>query len=93
MPEGPWRVFVLFQSRNGGGDSDYINPIDDESVKVLINAVYKPHFSHYKKDFGNTFAGFSLMSPGMGNTKGYLYDESIGRKKWRLMEPWKFQDF
>lgn len=84
IPEGSWRVFIFIQSRNGGGDSEYINPIDADSVKVLIDAVYEPHFNHYEKDFGDTFAGFFSDEPGMGNTKGYLFDESIGRKKMAL---------
>lgn len=84
VPEGSWRVFVLIQTRNGGGRPNYINVIDAESVKVLIDAVYEPHFEHYQKDFGDTFAGFFSDEPGMGNTKGFLFDESIGRNKMAL---------
>ncbi len=86
VPEGQWRIFTLFVSRHGGGNPDYINIIDPESVRVLIDAVYEPHFTHYKKDFGGTFAGFFSDEPQMGNTKGYSFDESIGRKKMAL--PW-----
>lgn len=86
VPEGFWRIFILFTTNRGGGNPDYINPIDAESVRVLIDAVYEPHFSHYGADFGKTFAGFFSDEPGMGNTKGYAFDESIGRKRMPL--PW-----
>ncbi len=86
VPEGLWRIFTLFVSSNGGGNPNYINPIDPDSVRVLIDAVYEPHFARYKKDFGRAFAGFFSDEPGMGNTKGYNFDESIGRKKMAL--PW-----
>jgi hypothetical protein len=86
IPEGSWRVFIIYTTSNGGGNTDYINPIDAYSVRVLIDAVYEPHFNHYGKDFGTTFAGFFSDEPGMGNTAAYNFDESIGRKKMPL--PW-----
>ncbi len=86
VPEGLWRIFILYGTRNGGGNPDYINLIDPDSVKVLIDAVYEPHYFHYKDDFGSTFAGFFSDEPEFGNTKGYNFDESIGRKKMPL--PW-----
>lgn len=86
IPEGHWRVFILFESKEGGGNQDYINPIDPESVRVLIDAVYEPHYEHFKEYFGNTIAGFFSDEPSMGNTVGFDFDESIGRKKMAL--PW-----
>lgn len=86
IPKGLWRIFILFVTRNGGGRPDYVNLIDPDSVKVLIDAVYEPHYQRYKNDFGGTFAGFFSDEPEIGNTKGYNFDESIGRKKMPL--PW-----
>lgn len=86
MPEGPWRIFTLIITRSWGGNPDYINIIDADSVRVLIDAVYEPHYARYQKDFGGTFAGFFSDEPCMGNTKGYNFDESIGRKM--MVLPW-----
>lgn len=87
VPEGIWRVFVIYETRSGGGGNlDYLNIIDADSVKVLMAAVYEPHFARCNEDFGRTFAGFFSDEPGMGNTTGFMFDESIGRRKMPL--PW-----
>jgi len=86
MPEGAWRIFLVIITRNWGGDPDYINIIDADSVKVLIDAVYEPHYEHYKQDFGGAFAGFFSDEPGFGNTRGFQFDELIGRKQ--MVLPW-----
>ena len=39
VPEGCWRVIVLYQTREGAMHPDYIHMIDPESVDVLIEAV------------------------------------------------------
>jgi hypothetical protein len=86
VPEGMWRIFVLYNTRNGGGRTDYINMLDEASCRVQIDAVYEPHYAHYKDDFGKTIAGFFSDEPAMGNTNGFNFDESIGRKMMPL--PW-----
>ena len=53
-----WRIFVLYNTRNGGGHTDYINVLDRDSCRSLIDAVYEPHFERYQDDFGKTFVGF-----------------------------------
>ena len=58
FPDGAWRVFVLYKAEANaanGGNPDYINIIDRDSVRVLIDAVYEPHYAHYKEEFGKTF--------------------------------------
>ena len=69
VPEGVWRIFCYYKARVGmhpmaGGYIDMINP---ESVRVLIEAVYEPHYEHYKEYFGNTFVGFFSDEPCFGN--------------------------
>ena len=86
VPEGMWRIFVLYNTRNGGGRSDYINMLDEASCRVQIDAVYAPHYAHYQADFGKTFAGFFSDEPAVGNTLGFDFNESIGRKMMPL--PW-----
>lgn len=86
FPQGVWRVFVVHTTYDEGARNDYINIIDRESVQVLIEAVYEPHYEHYREEFGKTIAGFFSDEPGFGNTFGFEMDESIGRKMMPL--PW-----
>ncbi len=86
LPKGNWRVFTVYETRTDGGHPDYINIIDEDSVAVLIEAVYQSHYDHYKDDFGTVFAGFFSDEPGFGNVSGFLYDEAIGKKEMPL--PW-----
>ncbi len=76
VPEGHWKVYVLHLSRNFGYHRDYINMMDRDSCKVLIDAVYEPHYEHYKDDFGKTIAGFFSDEPELGN--GHLYEINNG---------------
>lgn len=69
--EGVYVIRVLVKSRNTGYHRDYINILDQESCKLLINAVYEKHWEHYKDDFGKTIAGFFSDEPEFGN--GYMY--------------------
>lgn len=73
LPEGVWSIFVVFETRNGGEEmtKDYLNPIVPEATRVLIDAVYEPHFNRYKDDFGKTLAGFFSDEPRFGNMKGF----------------------
>jgi hypothetical protein len=86
IPPGHWRVFMLVQTPCGGGEPNYINPIDRASAHVLIEAVYEPHYARYKTDFGQTFAGFFSDEPNIGNGGG-LYNVSLGRPG--LVLPWR----
>lgn len=86
LPEGPYRLFILFTTRTGGGREHYMNLIDSESVKVLLEEVYEKHYEHYKAYFGNTIAGFFSDEPELGNVPGYPFDNTLGQKNSRL--PW-----
>ncbi len=72
VPEGEWEVSVLHLSRNLGYHRDYINMMDQESCRLLIEHVYEPHWERYHDDFGVTIAGFFSDEPELGN--GHLYD-------------------
>ncbi|MBQ7301455.1 MAG: hypothetical protein IJW77_16640 [Clostridia bacterium] len=92
IPDGVWRIFFYYQSRKGGTDG-YIDTINRESVRVLIDAVYETHYAHYASYFGNTLAGFFSDEPSFRNNvykqqrfdNGY-YDAKIG--KHALALPW-----
>ena len=70
--EGEWRIYAIHTSRNFGIHRSYINMMDKTSCRVLIDAVYEPHYAHYTSDFGKTIAGFFSDEPELGN--GHLYD-------------------
>ncbi len=74
--EGDWRIYVLHLSRNRGYHRSYINMMERESCRVLIDAVYEPHYVRYKDDFGTTIAGFFSDEPELGN--GHLYEIEDG---------------
>lgn len=86
VPEGYWKIYVLYTTHNGIGRDDYINMLDYESCAQQVNAVYEPHYARYGHLFGNVIAGFFSDEPLIGNTVGYDFDESIGRKEMAL--PW-----
>ncbi len=86
LPEGRYRVFVLYTTQLRGGRENYINLIDSRSVRVLIDEVYEAHFQHYGEEFGKTFAGFFSDEPEFGNTPGYDFQEKLGKKNVKL--PW-----
>ena len=75
VPEGKWTIYICHLSRNFGPHRDYINMLDFDSCKVLLDAVYEPHYAKYKDDFGKTIAGFFSDEPEIGN--GHLYETGI----------------
>ena len=89
LPEGTYRLFVLFTTRKGGGRDNYMNLIDSASVRVLVDEVYEKHYARYKAYFGNTIAGFFSDEPELGNVNGYPFDNTLGQKDRKL--PWSRQ--
>lgn len=81
----PYRIVTVWKTR-AGGRNDRIDVINPESVQLLIDAVYQPHYVHYKELFGNTFAGFFSDEPRFDNdysdpslkTNFNIYEMSLG---------------
>lgn len=73
VPQGFWRIFFVVEAGSGPDVplSNYINVLDEKSVKVLLDAVYEPFYARYGEDFGDTFAGFFSDEPGFYNTCGF----------------------
>jgi hypothetical protein len=98
IPEGFWRIFYYIKTRQGTHEKNYIHIIDKESVDVLIEGVYEPHYQELGKYFGNTLAGFFSDEPSMGNdwndggvyTYGF-YDNRPGMRGLAL--PWSEELF
>lgn len=90
VPEGTWRVFIYYETFKGG-KKNYIDMINRDSVRVLIDEVYETHWAHYADEFGKTIAGFFSDEPSFGNeTEGAgwsdTYESWIGQKDMTL--PW-----
>ena len=60
LPEGYWRIFTLIDTPM---KNQYIDMMREESVHVLIEAVYEPHYNRLKKYFGKTFRGYFSDEP------------------------------
>lgn len=86
LPPGVWRICVSFITYDFGARNEYINYIDEKSVRVLLDAIYEPHYEHYKEEFGKTIAGFFSDEPGFYNVDDFDMNDAIGRKKMAL--PW-----
>jgi hypothetical protein len=73
VPDGDWRVFVLFTTRRGGEEHtrDYLNPLEAAPVKAYLDMVYEPHYQRYAEQFGKTIAGFFTDEPRFGNLASY----------------------
>ncbi|MCR4622586.1 MAG: hypothetical protein K5663_10955 [Clostridiales bacterium] len=68
-PEGVWRIFQLWLTHEGAARKNaYINMLDPESVKLLVDAVYEQHYQHLSQYFGKELAGFFSDEPSFGNT-------------------------
>ena len=102
IPEGKWMIYINFLTRNAGAHDSYINMIDKRSARKQIEAVYVPHYEHYKEEFGKTLAGFFSDEPELGNGQLYSHNNAIGadqdlpwsdeleeQLKLRLGEGWK----
>jgi len=72
VPEGEWKVYICHLTRNRGPHRNYINMMNAESCKILLDNVYESHYQHYADDFGMTIAGFFSDEPELGN--GHLYE-------------------
>ena len=82
----PVKVYAYWLSRNYGYHTKYINMCRRESVRVLIDAVYEPHWQHYHQEFGKTIAGFFSDEPELGN--GHLYEMSGSIGNPEMDYPW-----
>ncbi len=52
--------------------------LDPASCKLLLDAVYEPHWQHYQADFGRTIAGFFSDEPELGNGHIFTDENQLG---------------
>jgi len=81
IPDGNWRVCVMVESAPYDYQNErifyYIDMLNPDSCHAMIDAIYQPHYEHFSKYFGNTFAGFFSDEPGFLNVC-YTYYNKLG---------------
>lgn len=90
-PAGVTTLELYVTSQKTGFRDEYINMVDADSCRMLINAVYEPTFEHLGDEFGKTILGFFTDEPGFMNEKGATLEDAstssfIGRGDMAL--PW-----
>ena len=85
IPEGVWRIHVNFVTTAFNYKPEYINYIEADSVRLLIDEVYEKHYERYGELFGSVIAGFFSDEPGFYNTDSYGENCFIGL---RMPLPW-----
>ncbi len=88
IPPGNWRVYTVVRTIRSPVKTReyYIDLMSSASCNAMIQAVYEPHYQHFRQYFGNTFAGFFSDEPGFSNEVG-TYHATLGREKAFL--PWR----
>lgn len=71
IPEGNYRIYIVYRIFGTNLHDEYMNVLDAESVKLMIDSVYQPHYERYKDEFGKTIAGFFSDEPGFYNIPSY----------------------
>lgn len=92
VPNGCYRIFTIYKTREGSFFQNYIDMISEESVDVLINEVYEKHYARFKDEFGDTFVGFFSDEPCFANgisggRAPRMYDYNVGIPN--VAYPWR----
>lgn len=90
IPKGVWRVSAMIETAYQNPNERlfyYIDMLNPDSCSAMIDAIYEPHFQHFKEYFGNTFAGFFSDEPGFLNV-AYTYYNMLGE----INSPYPWRD-
>ncbi len=85
IPEGTWRINVNFATTAIGPKPEYVNYIEADSVRILIDEVYEKHYAKYADLFGTVIEGFFSDEPGFYTKDSYDEESYIG---FRMTIPW-----
>lgn len=81
VPEGTWRVCICIKTVPDYPENHrynyYIDVLRKESCHAMIDAIYEPHYKHFKEYFGTTFMGFFSDEPGFLNSS-HTYLNKLG---------------
>lgn len=85
LPRKLYRFIMIWKTHEGSERENYIDMLNENSVRILIDEVYEPHYERYKKYFGSTIRGFFSDEPRFGNyynerlqSRGNSYECNIG---------------
>ncbi len=82
IPNGVYRVCITVETKIFAHKDDrffyYIDMLSKDSCHAMIDAIYEPHYKHFKEYFGNTFKGFFSDEPGFLNVL-YTYYNTLGK--------------
>lgn len=91
VPQGAYRICVTVQTEYKDSYNTrfpyYIDMLNPDSCRAMIEAVYEPHYEHFSKYFGNTFAGFFSDEPGFLNVIDTYYN-TLGK----MLSPYPWRD-
>ena len=85
VPEGRWTIFVYVTSYNVDRQY-YMNLLDKDSCRLMIDSIYQPHVDLLKEEIGKTWLGFFYDEPEIGNDKDFYFQSIVGKKDMPL--PW-----
>ena len=95
VPEGRWRVFVLFETPESAGRKYFMNLLSRDSVALEIEKVHRPLYEHLRNELDKTWIGFFYDEPEIGNNGGdQVFDFFMlpGRRSQDLLDcdtlPW-----
>ena len=85
VPEGIWRIYYYYINSNCI-HKEHINHLREGGARVLIDAVYQPHYLRYKDEFGKTIAGFFSDEPGFYSCEENFdsYERKLGDEHFSL---------
>ena len=93
IPKGNYSVIYVVKTLAFSERGYYIDMLDGNSVRVLIDTVYESHYKHFREYFGKTFVGFFSDESRFANGRyanvyaGNDYESSVG--KFGVAYPWK----
>ncbi|MBO5878986.1 MAG: hypothetical protein J6Q68_00325 [Clostridia bacterium] len=80
VPEGAHRIFYVYRTHKYTefNNDDFIDFINRDAVKLLVDNLYEEYKRRYGKFFGKTFVGFFSDEPSIGSN--YYFNASLGAK-------------
>ena len=89
LPElyGLYRVVFLVLTDACPERDGYIDMLNPESVDVLIQEVYQPHYERFHEYFGNTFVGYFSDEPRFANGINWHYGTPISMYDYKVGNP------
>ena len=88
VPDGIYRLYIVTKKLEACcANNDYVNFLEKDSVRLLVDEVYEKHYQHYKEEFGK-IAGFFSDEPGFYNCPGALFDYHLKMGRRDMPLPW-----